>query len=275
MDFGNLLVIMVLIAIVGLIAYLAMSQADLPTRFRRLLRQRIDDRPDEGGVGPRPNAEWQPDPDRTNEAHEVERVTGVIRKGEAFTIVSGDPSHWGASAFEIEGLITGVAEVETADIGGNFQFRYCMVDVAGATPNTLILEGDAPATSVAYLGRAYLPDEPIGDVRAGQLISKLQEERRRYRDTGASELAVELYPYENGTIIAARYEGQLALLEHEPGKGYLPVSAANSQGTRYSDLTVRLDPSGWLLRLVEVGAYAYFLELEPIRLSDLTVHHLA
>ncbi len=275
MNLGNLLAIMVLIAIVGLIAYLAMSQADIPSRVRRLFRQRIDDRPDEGGLGPRPNAEWQPDPDRTNEAREVERVTGVIRNGEAFSIVSGDPSHWGASAFEIEGLITGVAEVETADVGGNFQFRYCLVDVAGASPNTLIVEGDAPATSIAYLGRAFLPDELIGDVRAAQLISKLQEERRRYRDTGASELAVQIYPYENATIIAARYEGQLALLEHEPGKGYLPVSAANAQGTRYSDLTVRLDPSGWLLRLVEVGAYAYFLELEPIRLSDLTVHHLA
>ena len=275
MNGGNLVLMLVLVAVIALVAYLAMSQADIPSRFRRLIRQKIDDQPDEPRVGPRPNPRWEPDPDRTNEAREVERVTGVIRKGEPFTIVSGDPSHWGASGFDIEGLITAVAEVETADLGGNFQFRYCLIEAGGATPNTLIIEGDAPSTSVAYLGRAHLPDELIGDVRAGQLISRLQEERRRYRDTGASEMPIDLPPYENGSIIAARYEGRLALLEHEPGKGYLPVSAANPEGIRYSDLTVRLDPSGWLVRLVEVGAYAYLLELEPIRLSDLTVHHLA
>ena len=275
MNAGNLVLLMVLVAVIGLVVYLSMSQADIPSRIRRLISQRVDDRPDESGLGPRPNAQWEPDPDRTNEAREIERVTGVIRKGEAFTIVSGDPAHWGVSGFDVEGLITAVGEVETTDASGNFQFRYCLVDVAEGTPNTLIVEGDAPATAVAYLGRAYLPDDLIGDVRAGQLISHLQEERRRYRDTGASELPIDLAPYENGTITAARYEGHLALLEYEAGKGYLPVSAANPEGIRYSDLTVRLDPSGWLIRLVEVGAYAYLLELEPIRLSNLTVHHLA
>ncbi|MDP8923599.1 MAG: hypothetical protein M3O34_12060 [Chloroflexota bacterium] len=276
MNAGTLILLIVAIAIIGLVAYLATSQADIPTRVRRLLKMKLDDRPDaDGGQQPRPNARWGPDPDRTNEARELEKVTGVIRSGEAFTIVTSDPSFWGASGFEIEGLVVGVAEVETADVGGNFQFRYLAVEATGATANTIIIEGDAPSTSVAYLGRALMPDDPVGDFRAGQVISRLQEERRRYRDTGASELPIDLPPYENGTIIAARYEGKLALLEYEPGKGYLPVSAANPQGVRYSDLTVRLDPSGWLVRLVEVGAYTFLLELEPIRLSDLTVHHLA
>ena len=275
MSIGTLILLVVLVAVVGLIAYLAMSGAPIPSRLRRVLGQRVDDRPDEPSRGARSNPRWEPDPDRTNEAREVERVTGVIRSGEPFTIVSGDPSHWEARGFEIEGLIVGVAEVEAVDVGGNFQFRYCTVESTGATPNTLIVEGDAPATSVAYVGRAYSPEEEVAGVRTGSLISKLQEERRRYRDSGASELPIDLPPYENATIIAARYEGRLALLEHEPGRGYLPVSAANPRGTRYADMSVRLDPSGWLIRLVEVGAYVYLLELEPVRLSDLTVHHLA
>ena len=268
-------VIMVFVAVIGLVAYLAMSQADIPSRIRRLFSQKIDDSADESRLQPRPNPDWEPDPDRTNEAVQIEQVTGAIRKGEAFTIVSGDPSHWGASGFEIEGLITAVAEVQTADVGGNFQFRYCLIESSGATANTLIVEGDAPATSVAYLGRAFMAEETVGGVGAGQIIAKLQEERRRYRDTAASVLPIDLPPYENASIVAARYEGHLALLEHEPGKGYLPVSAANPQGVRYGDVSVRLDPSGWLVRLAEVGAYAYLLELEPIRLRDLTVHHLA
>jgi hypothetical protein len=275
MSAGNLILMVILVAVIGLVAYLAMSQADLPSRLRRLIKMNIDDKKEDGGLPPRPNARWEPDPDRTNEAREIERVTGVIRKGEPFTIVTGDPSFWGASGFDVEGLITAVAEVETSDAGGNFQFRYCLVEAAGTTANTLIVEGDAPSSATAYLARACMPDELVGDVRAGQIISRLQEERRRYRDTGASDLPIQLPPYEDATIIAARYEGRLALLEYEPGKGYLPVSASNPEGIRYGDLTVRLDQSGWLVRLVEVGAYAYLLEMEPIRLSDLTVHHLA
>jgi hypothetical protein len=276
MNPGTLILLIVLVTIVGLVAYVAMSQSEIPTRIRRLFKMKIDDRADEGtGTRPRPNARWGADPDRTNEASELEKVTGVIRTGEAFSIVTSDPSFWGASGFEIEGLVVGVAEAETVDVGGNFQFRYLVVEAAGASANTIIVEGDAPSTSVAYIGRALMPDDAVGDFRAGQVMSKMEEERRRYRDTGASELAIDLPPYENGTIIAARYEGKLALLEYEPGKGYLPVSAANPQGARYSDLTVRLDPSGWLVRLVEVGAYKFLLELEPVRLNDLTVHHLA
>jgi hypothetical protein len=275
MNAGNLVLMVVVVAIIGLVAYLAMSQASIPSRIRRLLGQKLDDRPESGGLPPRPNPSWDPDPDRTNEAREIEHMTGVIRKGEAFSIVSGDPSHWDARSFEVEGLITAVAEVETADVGGNFQFRYCLIEASGATANTLVVEGDAPATAVAYLGRAFMPNEEVGGVPAGQLIAQLQEARRTYRDIGASELQIDLPPYENATVVAARYEGRLALLEYEPGKGYLPVSAANPQGVRYSDMSVRLDPSGWIIRLVEVGTYAYLLELEPIRLSDLTVHHLA
>ena len=274
---GTLILLVIVVAIVGLVAYVATSQAEIPTRIRRLLKMQIDDRPDEDGASsrPRPNARWGADPDRTNEASEIEKVTGAIRSGEAFSIVTSDPSFWGASRFDIEGLVVGVAEAETVDVGGNFQFRYLVVEAHGASANTIIVEGDAPSTSIAYLGRALMPDDAVGDFRAGQIMSRLEEERRRYRDTGASELPLDLPPYENGTIIAARYEGKLDLLEYEPGKGYLPVSAANPQGVRYSDLTVRLDPSGWLVRLVEVGAYKFLLELEPIRLSDLTVHHLA
>jgi hypothetical protein len=275
MSFGSLIMIVISVLVIGLIAYLAMSQAPIPSRFRRVFRGRIDKDPEEPGMPPRPNAQWDADPDRTNEAREIERVTGVIRKGEPFTIATGDPSHWGVSSYDVEGLITGVAEVETSDAGGNFQFRYLLIETSGGTPNTLIIEGDAPSTATAYLGRALGPEELVGDTRAGQIISHLQEERRRYRDTGASEMPIDQPPYENATIIAARYEGSLALLEYEAGKGYLPVSAANPQGVRYSDLSVRLDPSNWIIRLVEVGAYAYLLELEPIRLSELTVHHLA
>lgn len=276
MNAGSLVLLLIALAVVGLIAYLATSQSEIPTRVRRLFKQKIDDRGETPASSPpRKNARWGVDPDRTNEATELEKVTGAIRVGEPFGIVTSDPSFWGASGFEIEGLVVGVGEAETVDLGGNFQFRYLLVESNGASANTIIIEGDAPATSVAYLGRALMPDDPVGDVRAGQVISRLQEERRRYRDTGAHELPIDLPPYENGTIIAARYEGKLVLMENEPGKGYLPVSAANPEGARYADMTVRLDPSGWLVRLVEVGAYTFLLELEPIRLSDLTIHHLA
>jgi len=276
MNAGTLVLLLIALAVIGLIAYLATSQSEIPTRMRRLFKQKIDDRADTPGAAPpRKNAGWGADPDRTNEATELEKVTGAIRVGEPFAIVTSDPSFWGASGFEIEGLVVGVGEAETVDLGGNFQFRYLLIEANGASANTIIIEGDAPATSVAYLARALMPDDPVGDVRAGQIISRLQEERRRYRDTGAHELPIDLPPYENGTIIAARYEGKLMLLENEPGKGYLPVSAANPEGARYADLTVRLDPSGWLVRMVEVGAYTFLLELEPIRLSDLTIHHLA
>jgi hypothetical protein len=273
---GTLVLLVILVGIVGLGFYIATSRADTPSRIRRIFKMNIDKGADDGPArGPRPNARWDADSDRTNEASEVEKVTGVIRKGEPFTIVTGDPSFWNASGFEIEGLIVQVAEVETVDVAGNFQFRYCVVESNGATANTIIVEGDAPSTSVAYLARALMPDDMVGDYRAGQIIEQLREERRRYRDSGAGELAINLPPYENGTIIAARYEGHLALLEYEPGKGYLPVSAANPQGVRYADMTVRLESSGWLVRLVEVGAYVFLLEVEQLRLTDLTVHHLA
>lgn len=277
MSAGNLVLLVVLVAIIGLVAYLATSQGDIPSRLRRLIKMNVDDRGDSGSPrrGPRPNAQWANDPDRTNEAREIEKVTGVIRSGEAFTIVTSDPSFWEASGFDIEGLIVQVAEVETVDVSGNFQFRYCVVEAEGATANSIVIEGDAPSTSVAYLARAMMPDDPVGDLRAGQIIEQLRQERSRYRESGAGELAINLPPYENATIIAARYEGRLALLESEPGKGYLPVSAQNPQGIRYADMTVRLDPSGWLVRMVEVGAYVFLLEIEPVRLGDLTVHHIS
>jgi hypothetical protein len=276
MSIGGIIVVIILVAIVGLAIYIATSQAETPMRIRRLFSTKIDSRGDETPrQAPRPNPRWGADADRTNEAREVEKVTGVIRKGEPFTIVTGDPSFWGASGFEIEGLIVQVAEVETVDVAGNFQFRYCVVEASGASANTIVIEGDAPATSVAYLARALMPDDAVGDVHAGQVIEQLREYRRQYRDSGAGEMNITLPPYENGTIIAARYEGRLALLEHEPGKGYLPVSAANLDGVRYADMTVRLESGGWLVRLVEVGAYVFLLEIEQIKLGDLTVHHLA
>src|SRR6266508_265113 len=260
----------IVVALVGLVGYLAMSQASIPRRIRRVFSQRTERQDEPPALAPRPNAQWEADPDRTNEARELERVTGVIRKGEGFTIVTNDPSPWAANDFELQGIVTAVAEVQTVDASGNFQFRYCTVDMQGPNPNTLILEGDSPTGAVAYLGRAYGPEDSVDGVRAGQIISRIQEERSRYRTSGAAELATELPVYEAGTIIAARYQGSLALLEHEPGAGYLPVSAANPQGAAYGDVTVRLDPSGWLIRLVEVGAYAFLLELEPVKLSDLT-----
>ncbi|MCC6179558.1 MAG: hypothetical protein IT305_29965 [Chloroflexi bacterium] len=276
MNAGTLALIVILIAIIALVAYLTTSQSDTPARIRRLFKMKIDDRGEqEPARRARPNARWGADPDRTNEAREVERVTGVIRSGEPFTIATGDPSFWNASSFDIEGLIVQVCEVETIDVAGNFQFRYLAVDATNATANTIVIEGDAPSTSVAYLARALMPDDPVGEYRAGQVMDHLRDERRRYRDSGASELAINLPPYENATIIAARYEGKLALLESEPGKGYLPLSASSPEGVRYSDMTVRLDPSGWLVRLVEVGAYSFLLEIEPIKLQDFTVHHLA
>jgi hypothetical protein len=225
--------------------------------------------------GQRRAAQFGNDPDRTNEAAEVERVTGVIRSGEAFTIATNDPSFWGASGFDVEGLIVQVAEVETVDVSGNFQFRYCVVEPSGSTANTLVIEGDAPTSSVVYLARALMPDDMVGEMRAGQVIEQLRQERGRYKDSGRGEMDIILPPYENGTIIAARYEGRMVLLESEPGKGYLPVSASNPSGIKYADLTVRLESPGWFVRLVEVGAYVFLLEIEQIRLSDLTVHHLA
>ncbi len=275
MNAGTLILLVILVAIAGLAIYLATSQSEIPTRVRRLLRFKIDER----GDGPpqrsvRPKARWDGDPDHTNEASEVERVTGVIRSGEAFTIASSDPSFWGASGFDIEGLIVQVGEVETVDVSGNFQFRYCVVEAGGTTANTIIIEGDSPTASVAYLARALMPDDFVGEIRAGEVIEQLRQERERYKQNGTAEMQIVLPPYETGTIIAARYDGRLALLESEAGKGYLPVSASNPNGIRYADLTVRLESPGWLVRLVEVGAYVFLLEIEQVRLADLTVHHI-
>ena len=273
---GTIIFLVIAVAIIGLVAYLATSQSEIPTRMRRLLKMNIDNKGDTAsGRGQRRNASWNNDPDRTNEAAEVERVTGVIRSGEAFTIATNDPSFWDARGFDVEGLIVQVAEVQTVDVSGNVQFRYCVVEPTGSSANTIVIEGDAPTTSVAYLARALMPDDAVGEMRAGQVIEQLREERQRYKDSGRSEMQVTLPPYESATIIAARYEGRLVLLESEAGKGYLPVSASNPDGIKYADMTVRLDPSGWLVRLVEVGAYVFLLEIEPIRLSDLTVHHIA
>jgi len=86
-------------------------------------------------------------------------------------------------------------------------------------------------------------------------------------------MPVTLPVYESGSIISGRYDGRLALLEYTPGKGYLPVSAQSGQGQPYSDVTVRLTDSGWYVRLVELGSYSFLLELEPLRLSELTVLH--
>lgn len=277
MNAGTLIFLVVLVAIVAFAAYMAMSQSEIPSRVRHLLRLKIDNRggDDTPRRGPRPRPSWNNDPDRTNEAGEVEKVTGVIRSGEAFTIATSDPSFWESSGFDIEGLIVQVAEVQTVDVSGNFQFRYCVVEASGASANSIIIEGDSPTASVAYLARALMPDDMIGDVRAGQVIEHLRSAREEYKASGQSEMAITMPPYENATIIAARYDGRLALLESEPGKGYLPVSAANPDGVRYADLTVRLDSPGWLVRLVEVGAYVFLLEIEQIRLADFTVHHLA
>jgi hypothetical protein len=276
MSAGTLIFLVVCVALIALVAYLATSQSEIPSRLRRVLKMNLDKKGDDTpSRGQRRVAGWNRDPDRTNEAAEVERVTGVIRAGEAFTIATNDPSFWGASGFDVEGLIVQVAEVETVDVSGNFQFRYCVVEPSGSTANTIVIEGDAPTTSVAYLARALMPDDYVGEVRAGQVIEQLREERVRYKESGRSEMSITLPPYETGTIIAARYDGRLALLESEAGKGYLPVSASNPEGVRYADLTVRLESPGWLVRLVEVGAYVYLLEIEEIRLSELTVHHLA
>src|SRR4051812_29324076 len=149
MSVSAVIVIIIFVAIVAGGLWVAMGQGDTPMRIRRLLKMKIDDRGDDTpSRGPRPNARWSADPDRTNEASEVEKVTGVVRKGEAFTIVTSDPSFWDARAFEIEGLVVQVAEVETVDSGGNFQFRYCVVEVNGASANTIVIEGDAPSTSI-------------------------------------------------------------------------------------------------------------------------------
>src|SRR5690348_15442130 len=124
MSAGGIVLLVILVAIIALVAFLATSQGDIPSRLRRLVKMNIDDKGAGGAPkrGARMNAQWANDPDRTNEAREVEKVTGVIRSGEAFTIVTSDPSFWEASSFEIEGLIAQVAEVETVDVSGNFQF---------------------------------------------------------------------------------------------------------------------------------------------------------
>ncbi|MGE3272924.1 MAG: hypothetical protein AB7P40_29590 [Chloroflexota bacterium] len=277
MNAGTLVFLVILVAIIGLVVYLATSQSEIPSRFRRVVKLKMNSSDLDGpsGRGPRPNARWSGDPDQTNEAREIERVTGVIRSGEAFTIATSDPSFWGARGFDLEGLIVQVAEVQTVDVAGNFQFRFCVVESSGSSANTIIIEGDSPTAAVAYLGRALMPDDPVGDFRAGQIIDQLRQERQRYKDSGTGELETMVPPYEAATIIAARYEGRLALLESEPGKGYLPLSASNPDGVRYSDMTLRLDPSGWIVRLVEVGAYVFLVEIEPVKLSDLTVHHIA
>ena len=129
MSAGTLIFLVVCVALIGLVAYLATSQSEIPTRLRRVLKMNIDNKGDETpSRGQRRVARWGNDPDRTNEASEVERVTGVIRAGEAFTIATNDPSFWEARGFDVEGLIVQVAEVQTLDVSGNFQFRYCVVE---------------------------------------------------------------------------------------------------------------------------------------------------
>lgn len=274
MDIGSLLTTVIIVAILGLVGYIAMSQSPLPRRIRRFFTSSRAPSA-EAPPPPRQNARWGEDPDRVNEAREVERVTGVIRVGDALTLVTNDPSHWGARSFEIQGTVTGVAEVQTLDVTGNFQFRYLTVDMVGADANTLIIEGDAPTSAVVYFGRAYTSEERVGDMPAGSIISQLSVDRDNYRAQGNPELAVTLPAYDAGAIIAGRYDGRLALLESQPGKGYLPVSAGGGEGQAYQDATVRLDGSGWYVRLVELGAYTFLLELEPLKLSDMTIHHRA
>jgi len=129
----------IVVAIIGLVAYLAMSQSPIPRRIRRLISMSRKPADSDAQTGPRPNAHWGEDPDRVNEAREVERVTGVIRNGDSVTIVSNDPSHWGARSFEIQGNVTGVAEVQTLDVTGNFQFRYLTVDMTASDADTIII----------------------------------------------------------------------------------------------------------------------------------------
>ena len=154
MNAGTLITLVILVAIVALVAYMATSQSEIPTRLRRLLKQRVDDRGDETPRrGPRPRPRWAADPDRTNEAAEVEKVTGVIRSGEAFTIATSDPSFWEASGFDVEGLIVQVAEVQTVDVSGNFQFRYCVVEASGVERFAMIAFSQGCAVAVAYAAR--------------------------------------------------------------------------------------------------------------------------
>ena len=97
---GTIVFLVVCVAIIGLVVYLATSQSEIPTRLRRVLKMNIDNKSDDAPArGPRRAARWSNDPDRTNEAAEVERVTGMIRSGEAFTIPTNDPKFWGASGF--------------------------------------------------------------------------------------------------------------------------------------------------------------------------------
>jgi hypothetical protein len=265
----------IILGVIVLAVYVAVSQSPIARRIRRLISLSRKSDETDSTPAPRPNAQWGEDPDRVNEARELERVTGVIRVGDAVTVVTNDPSHWNVNSFEIQGNVTGVAEVQTLDVSGNFQFRFLTVDMVGSDANTIVIEGDSPTGSVVYFGRAYTTEERIDDVPIGTIISQIAEERNRYRAGGAPEMATTLAVYEAGAIIAGRYDGRLALLESDPAKGYLPVSAGGGQGQTYADATVRLDGSSWYVRLVEVGAYKYLLELEPLKISDLTVHHRA
>ncbi|MFN0070199.1 MAG: hypothetical protein ACKVVP_01755 [Chloroflexota bacterium] len=275
MDFSNLVTFALVLGIIALVAYIAMSSSPLPKRIRRIISQKRSASDEAAPPAPRPNARWGEDPDRVNEAREVERVTGVIRTGDAVTVVTNDPSHWGARSFEIQGNVTAVAEVQTLDITGNFQFRFLTVNMVASDANTIIIEGDSPAGAVVYFGRAYSSADLVDDQPAGRIISAMVEARNQYRALGNPEMVTSLPVYESGAVVAGRYDGRLAVLESEPGTGYLPLSASSGEGQAYADATVRLDGSGWNVRLVEIGAYSFLLELEPLKLTDLTIHHRA
>jgi hypothetical protein len=265
--------LVIILGVILLVAYIAMSQSPLPRRIRRLISSRRTPSETPAASAPRPNPQWGDDPDRVNEAQQVEAVTGVIRLGDIISVVSNDPTHWNARSFEIQGNVTGVAEVETLDTTGNFQFRLLSVHMVESDANIIVIEGDSPAGAVVYFGRAYATEELIDNVPAGTIISRLVEERNQYRTEGAPEMATTLPIYEAGSIIAGRYQGRLALLESDPARGFLPVSARSAEGQSYADATVRLDGSGWYVRLMEVGAYTFLLELEPLKLSDITITH--
>jgi len=275
MDIGRIITLAIILGIIAFGVYVAMSQSPLPRRIRRLITSWRTPEKTEEAPAPRPNARWGEDPDHVNEAREVERITGVIRLGDALTVVTNDPSHWGAKSFEIQGNITSVAEVQTLDVSGNFQFRFLTVDMVESDANTIIIEGDSPQSSIVYFGRAYTSEERIDDIAAGTITTRLAEERDRYRNAGTPEMATTLPVYEAGALMAGRYDGRLAVLESDAAKGYLPASARSDEGQPYADATVRLDGSGWYVRLVEVGAYKFLLELEPLKLSDITIHHRA
>lgn len=275
MDIGRTITLAIILGVMLLVVYIAMSQSPLPRRIRRLISSWRTPSETPAPAAPRPNPRWGEDPDRVNEAQEIEAVTGVIRLGDVLSVVSNDPTHWNAKSFEIQGNVSGVAEVETLDTAGNFQFRLLTVHMVESDANIIVIEGDSPASAVIYFGRAYTTEEHIDNVPAGTIISRLVEERNRYRSEGAPEMATTLPVYEAGSIIAGRYEGRLALLESDPARGFLPVSAKSAEGQPYADATVRLNGSGWYVRLMEVGAYTFLLELEPLKLSDLTITHRA